>query len=68
MILNAFPICQKMQFYTFLETAVVAISLLPVFLVFFSDGDGDITVSPGSLAATFVAFGKFKRYITRISF
>ncbi|XP_023635126.1 probable protein S-acyltransferase 13 [Capsella rubella] len=43
-------------FYTFLETTVVAISLLPVFLVFFSDGDGDITVSPGSLAATFVAF------------
>ncbi|XP_010448848.1 PREDICTED: probable protein S-acyltransferase 13 [Camelina sativa] len=43
-------------FYTFLETTLVAISLLPVFLVFFSDGDGDITVSPGSLAATFVAF------------
>ncbi|KAG7546537.1 Palmitoyltransferase DHHC domain [Arabidopsis suecica] len=43
-------------FYTFLETTVVAISLLPVFLVFFSDGDGDITVSPGSLAASFVAF------------
>ncbi|CAH2078228.1 unnamed protein product [Thlaspi arvense] len=43
-------------FYTFLETALVAISLFPVFLVFFSDGDGDITVSPGSVAATFVAF------------
>lgn len=50
----------KMQFYTFLETTVVAVSLLPVFLVFFRDGDGDITVSPGSLAATFVAFGEFK--------
>ncbi|KFK28858.1 hypothetical protein AALP_AA7G057700 [Arabis alpina] len=43
-------------FYTFLETTLVAVSLLPVFLVFFSDGDDDITVSPGSLAATFVAF------------
>lgn len=50
----------KMQFYTFLETTVVAISLLPVFLVFFSDEDGDVTVSPGSLAATFVAFGEYK--------
>lgn len=50
----------KMQFYTFLETMVVAISLLPVFLVFFSDGDDDVTVSPGSLAATFVAFGEYK--------
>ncbi|KAG2248928.1 hypothetical protein Bca4012_087746 [Brassica carinata] len=43
-------------FYTFLETTVVAISLFPVFLVFFTDGDSDVTVSPGSLAATFVAF------------
>ena len=53
-------LCQKMQFYTFLETTVVAISLFPVFLVFFTDGDSDVTVSPGSLAATFVAFGEFK--------
>ncbi|CAN8230958.1 unnamed protein product [Cochlearia groenlandica] len=44
-------------FYTFLETTVVAVSLLPVFLVFFRDiGGDDITISPGSLAATFVAF------------
>ncbi|CAA7060106.1 unnamed protein product [Microthlaspi erraticum] len=43
-------------FYTFLETTMVAVSLFPIFLVFFTDGDEDITVSPGNLAATFVAF------------
>ncbi|CAN6879245.1 unnamed protein product [Brassica oleracea] len=43
-------------FYTFLETTVVAVSLFPAFLVFFTDGDDEITVSLGSLAATFVAF------------
>ena len=59
-------LCQKMQFYTFLETTVVAISLFPVFLVFFTDGDSDVTVSPGSLAATFVAFGEFKDTHTHI--
>lgn len=57
----------KMQFYTFLETTVVAISLLPVFLVFFTDGDGDITVSPGSLAASFVAFGELKDIYISVS-
>lgn len=58
-----------MQFYTFLETTVVAISLFPVFLVFFTDGDSDVTVSPGSLAATFVAFGEYKdTYINYLTF
>lgn len=46
---------------------MVAVSLFPVFLVFFSDGNDEITVSPGNLAATFVAFGESKRYITHIS-
>ncbi|WZY85390.1 hypothetical protein YC2023_031774 [Brassica napus] len=32
------------------------ISLFPAFLVFFTDGDDEITVSLGSLAATFIAF------------
>ncbi|XP_023522979.1 probable protein S-acyltransferase 14 [Cucurbita pepo subsp. pepo] len=43
-----------MQFYTFLETSLVTLSLLPYFLAFFSDGD--ITGTPGSLAAIFVTF------------
>ena len=47
-----------MQFYTFLETTVVAVSLFPAFLVFFTDGDDEITVSLGSLAATFIAFSE----------
>ncbi|XP_022995673.1 probable protein S-acyltransferase 14 [Cucurbita maxima] len=41
-------------FYTFLETSLVTLSLLPYFLAFFSDGD--ITGTPGSLAAIFVTF------------
>ncbi|CAH8391981.1 unnamed protein product [Eruca vesicaria subsp. sativa] len=43
-------------FYTFLETTVVAVSLFPVFLVFFTDGEDEITISLGSLASTFIAF------------
>ncbi|XP_010540019.1 PREDICTED: probable protein S-acyltransferase 13 [Tarenaya hassleriana] len=45
-------------FFTFLETTLVAVSLLHVFLVFFTDGDTEIdtTISPGTLAVTFVAF------------
>lgn len=41
-------------FYTFLETTLVTISLLPQFMAFF--GDEEIVVSPGSLAASFLAF------------
>lgn len=45
-----------MQFYTFLETSVVTLSLLPHFIAFFSDGE--IPGTPGTLATTFLAFGK----------
>ncbi|KAL7238674.1 hypothetical protein ACSBR2_004716 [Camellia fascicularis] len=41
-------------FYTFLETSVVTLSLLPHFLAFFSDGE--IPGTPGMLATTFLAF------------
>ncbi|XP_051145301.1 probable protein S-acyltransferase 14 [Andrographis paniculata] len=41
-------------FYTFLETTLVALSLLPQFLAFFSDGE--ISGTPGTLATTFLAF------------
>lgn len=41
-------------FYTFLETTLVTISLLPQFIAFFNDGE--IPGSPSSLAATFLAF------------
>ena len=46
-----------MQFYTFLETSLVTLSLLPHFIAFF--GDGEIPGAPGTLATTFLAFGKF---------
>ncbi|KAF7826005.1 putative protein S-acyltransferase 14 [Senna tora] len=42
------------QFYTFLETSLVTISLLPHFIAFFSDGE--IPGSPSTLATTFLAF------------
>ncbi|KAL0429020.1 UNVERIFIED_CONTAM: putative protein S-acyltransferase 14 [Sesamum radiatum] len=42
------------DFYTFLETTLVTLSLLPHFIAFFSDGD--IPGTPGSLATTFLAF------------
>lgn len=45
-----------MQFYTFLETTLVTLSLLPHFIAFFSDGE--IPGSPGTLATTFLAFGQ----------
>lgn len=45
-----------MQFYTFLETSLVTLSLFPHFLAFFSDGE--IPGTPGMLATTFLAFGK----------
>ncbi|KAL5728075.1 protein S-acyltransferase [Ranunculus cassubicifolius] len=41
-------------FYTFLETSVVTLSLLPHFIGFFSDGE--IPGTPGTLATTFLAF------------
>jgi len=45
-----------MQFYTFLETSLVTLSLSPHFIAFFSDGE--IPGTPGTLATTFLAFGK----------
>ncbi|CAI0400971.1 unnamed protein product [Linum tenue] len=41
-------------FYTFLETSLVTVSLLPHFIAFF--GDGEIPGTPGTLATTFLAF------------
>ncbi|KAE9460052.1 hypothetical protein C3L33_08081, partial [Rhododendron williamsianum] len=43
-----------MQFYTFLETSLVTLSLLPYFVAFFSDGE--IPGTPGMVATTFLAF------------
>ncbi|KAK3435072.1 hypothetical protein EUGRSUZ_D02456 [Eucalyptus grandis] len=43
-------------FYTFLETSVVTLALLPHFIAFFTDGD--IPDTPGTLATTFLSFGK----------
>ena len=45
-----------MQFYTFLETSLATLALLPHFVAFFSDGE--IAGTPGNLATTFLAFGK----------
>ncbi|KAL1543424.1 putative protein S-acyltransferase 14 [Salvia divinorum] len=41
-------------FYTFLESSLVTLSLLPHFIAFFSDGE--IPGTPGTLATTFLAF------------
>ncbi|PON48392.1 Zinc finger, DHHC-type, palmitoyltransferase [Parasponia andersonii] len=41
-------------FYTFVETSLVTLSLLPHFIAFFSDGE--IPGTPGTLATTFLAF------------
>ncbi|XP_073126945.1 probable protein S-acyltransferase 14 [Henckelia pumila] len=41
-------------FYTFLETSLVTLSLLPDFIAFF--GDGEVPGTPGTLATTFLAF------------
>ncbi|XP_078445862.1 putative protein S-acyltransferase 14 isoform X1 [Wolffia australiana] len=41
-------------FYTFLETTLVTVSLLPQFIGFFSDDE--LPGSPGALATTFLAF------------
>lgn len=53
----------SMQFYTFLETTVVTLCLLPHFIAFFSEGE--IPGTPGTLATTFLAFGNL---ISPISF
>jgi hypothetical protein len=47
-----------MQLYTFLETTLVSVSLLPHFIAFFSDVDDEGSL-PGNLATTFLGFGKF---------
>ncbi|XP_071931369.1 probable protein S-acyltransferase 14 isoform X1 [Coffea arabica] len=41
-------------FYTFLETSLATLALLPHFVAFFSDGE--IAGTPGNLATTFLAF------------
>ncbi|XP_030468505.1 probable protein S-acyltransferase 14 [Syzygium oleosum] len=41
-------------FYTFLETSVVTLALLPHFIAFFTDGE--IPGTPGTLATTFLSF------------
>ncbi|OMP00587.1 Zinc finger, DHHC-type, palmitoyltransferase [Corchorus olitorius] len=41
-------------FYTFLETSLVTLALLPHFIAFFSDGE--IPGTPGTLATTFLSF------------
>ncbi|PIN25768.1 putative DHHC-type Zn-finger protein [Handroanthus impetiginosus] len=41
-------------FYTFLETTLVSLSLLPHFIAFFSDGE--IPGTPGTAATSFLAF------------
>ncbi|KAG6467259.1 hypothetical protein ZIOFF_074947 [Zingiber officinale] len=43
-----------MQFYTFLETSLVTLSLFPHFIAFFKDVE--IPGTPGTLATTFLAF------------
>lgn len=46
-----------LQFYTFLETSLVTLSLLPYFMAFFTDEE--ISGPPTKLAVSFVAFGEF---------
>ncbi|KAH9777468.1 putative protein S-acyltransferase 14 [Citrus sinensis] len=41
-------------FYTFLETTLVTVSLLPIFIALFTDDE--IPESPGNLAASFITF------------
>ena len=45
-----------LQFYTFFETTLVTLALLPHFIAFFSEDESFCT--PGSLATTFLGFGK----------
>uniref|UniRef100_A0A9I9CNI2 Palmitoyltransferase n=1 Tax=Cucumis melo TaxID=3656 RepID=A0A9I9CNI2_CUCME len=48
------PRCHHCSLYTFLETSVVTLSLLPHFIAFFSEGE--IPGTPSTLATTFIAF------------
>ncbi|KAI0488176.1 hypothetical protein KFK09_028003 [Dendrobium nobile] len=48
------PRCHHCSFYTFLETTLVTLSLLPHFIAFFNDGE--IPGTPGMLATTFLTF------------
>lgn len=50
-------VCFQMQLYTFLETTLVTLLLMPHFIAFFSDEE--IPGTPGTLATTFLAFGTF---------
>ncbi|XP_048229756.1 probable protein S-acyltransferase 14 isoform X2 [Ricinus communis] len=43
-------------FYTFLETTLVTLSLLRLFVAFFTDSDAEVTETPGILVATFITF------------
>lgn len=51
------PFDVYLQFYTFLETALVTLSLLPYFMAFFTDED--ISEPVTTLAVSFIAFGEF---------
>jgi palmitoyltransferase ZDHHC2/15/20 len=55
-VLNSLTILSSLQFYTFLETTLVTLSLLPHFIAFFNDAE--IPGTPGALATTFLTFGK----------
>ena len=48
------------QLYTFLETTMVTLVLLPSFIKFFQDAKNHFA-SPGNLAITFLTFGKYLR-------
>ena len=50
-----------LQLYTFLETTLVTLSLLRLFMAFF--GDGEVTGTPAALVATFITFGKFLKFV-----
>jgi palmitoyltransferase len=54
-----------MQFYTFLVTTLVTLSLLPQFLAFFTVGEKIGT--PETLVATFVTFGKLDENLYIVS-
>jgi len=54
-----------MQFYTFLLTTLVTLSLLRLFIAFFTDGV--INGTSGTLVATFVTFGKLEGNLSVLS-
>ncbi|XP_050227500.1 probable protein S-acyltransferase 14 [Mercurialis annua] len=43
-------------FYTFLETTLVTVSLLRLFVAFFTDSEAEVTETAGTLVATFITF------------